>query len=426
VRVLERLEPLVKEGGTIFIGDIRSLPLHEAFHTSVVLEQAPAALDADEVRRRIRQRLQRDNELVLDPAFFRALPQQFRRIGMVTVHLKRGRSRNELTRFRYDVVLGIGRHTGEQGGVSVPSLGALTQPRSPRPESGAGITLNQVRERLASESPVIAMTGLANPRLTEAVRAVELLASDACPETAGAIRRRLSAEPETGIDPEDLYGLATPYEIELSWSETALDRYDTVFRHRSAPLLTQPRLPVVSRKAWNEYTNRPSERPSPSSLALELRELVKERLPEFMVPATIIVLDQLPRAPNGKIDRKGLPQPDAERALTTTRYVAPETELERIISGVWQELLQLERVGKHDNFFDLGANSLLMVQANSRLRAALRRDLTLVDLFRYPTVNALATYLSQNAPESSALTQSQERGRTRIDALQRRRVASQR
>src|SRR5262249_9753048 len=77
-------------------------------------------------------------------------------------------------------------------------------------------------------------------------------------------------------------------------------------------------------------------------------------------------------------------------------------------------------VGTLDNFFDLGANSLLMVQANSRLRAALRRELSLVDLFRYPTVKALAGYLNQTAPDPSALVQSQVRGRPRLDALQRR------
>jgi hypothetical protein len=152
--------------------------------------------------------------------------------------------------------------------------------------------------------------------------------------------------------------------------------------------------------------------------------MAKERLPEYMVPATIIVLDALPRTPNGKIDRKALPEPDRELPRTTTAYVAPATELERTIASVWQELLHLERVGTRDNFFDLGANSLLMVQANSRLRTALRRDLSLVDLFRYPTVNALAAHLSQAGDDQSALQQSRERGRARIDALQRRRVPS--
>jgi acyl-CoA synthetase (AMP-forming)/AMP-acid ligase II len=410
VRVLERLDPLMNEGGTIFIGDVRSLPLQEAFHTSVVLEQAPASLSASEVRQRARQRLQRDNELVFDPMFFQALPQRLPRIGRVAVHLKRGRSRNELTRFRYDVILRIGRHV---------------RPASPAGmESGSGITLTQVRERLTSRAPVVAFSGIPNPRVANAVRAVEMLASDTCPETARAIRERLSAEPQTGIDPEDLYGLDVPHEIELTWSEVGLGCYDAFFRNRSATALEgSPAVPVVSSKAWNEYTNRRSARSASASLPLELKGVLKERLPEFMVPATIILVDTLPRTPNGKIDRKALPQPGTERPLARSPYAAPETELERTISAVWQELLQLERVGRDDNFFDLGANSLLMVQANSQLKAALHQDLTLVDLFRYPTVNALATYLSQTAPDSSALMQGQERGRTRLDALQRRRGA---
>jgi aryl carrier-like protein len=178
------------------------------------------------------------------------------------------------------------------------------------------------------------------------------------------------------------------------------------------------------RKTWEEYTNRRNGLAETSSLALELKELAKERLPEYMVPTTIIVLEALPRTPNGKIDRKALPEPGREAPLTATAFVAPETELEKTISSVWQELLHLERVGKHDNFFDLGANSLLMVQANSRLRTALHRELSLVDLFRYPTVNALAAHLNQTGDEGAALRQSQERGRTRLDALQRRRTAS--
>lgn len=415
--VLERAVPLVQEDGTIFIGDVRSLPLHEAFHTSVALDQAPASQSADELRRHARQRLARDNELVLDPKFFRALPHHLTQISRVDVHLKRGRSANELTRFRYDVFLAIGG----------PPL-----PTSPsRMESGANITLTQVRERLASGESVIAFTGIPNPRVAGAVRAVELLASAACPGTAGEIRRRLSDTPQTGIDPEDLYALEVPYEILLTWCDGAPDRYDAVFRHHSSlPVVTTGNWRTVAaasvdaRRRWSEYTSRPCALRDPSSLAIELKELAKERLPEFMVPAAVVVLDALPRTPNGKVDRNALPQPGSERRTTTTSYVAPESELERTISSVWQELLQLERVGRHDNFFDLGANSLLMVQANSRLRTALGRDLSLVDLFRYPTVNALATYLGKTDHDPSALVQSQERGRARLDALQRRRTSS--
>jgi natural product biosynthesis luciferase-like monooxygenase protein len=409
VGVLERVAPLVREGGAIFVGDVRSLPLLEAFHTSVALEQAPDALAAAEVRQRARQRLERDNELVLDPTFFRALPQHLPRITQVAIHLKRGRYWNELTRFRYDVVLGVGaaRTTGIPAGKNA---------------GGTSLTLAQVRERLASGAPVVAFADVPNPWVAGPVRAAELLASIDCPETAGAIRRQVAAA-ETGIVPEDLYALdVPPYEIEVTWSDAALDRYDAVFRHRSAVVANgSTAVPGTVRKAWSEYANRPGLPSAPSSLALELKELAKERLPEYMVPAAVIVLDALPRTPNGKVDRKALPQPGGEVPQTASRYVAPATELERAIASVWQELLHVERVGSHDNFFDLGANSLLMVQANSRLRSALGRDLSLVDLFRYPTVNALAAHLGRADDDNTALVQSQERGRARLDALQRRR-----
>jgi natural product biosynthesis luciferase-like monooxygenase protein len=120
VRVLERVTPLVRDGGTIFIGDVRNLALQEAFHTSVALEQAPADLEASELRERVRQRLERDSELVLDPAFFGALRRQLPRIGRVTIQLKRGRFANEMIRFRYEVLLAMDRQPAHAGGGGGP------------------------------------------------------------------------------------------------------------------------------------------------------------------------------------------------------------------------------------------------------------------------------------------------------------------
>ena len=112
-----------------------------------------------------------------------------------------------------------------------------------------------------------------------------------------------------------------------------------------------------------------------------------------MVPAAIVVLESLPLTPNGKVDRAALPSPDARPELQEA-FVPPGSEEERAISAVWQEALHLERVGVHDNFFELGGHSLLLVQVHSRLRELLKRpDLTVVDLFRFPTVRALAERL---------------------------------
>lgn len=414
--VLRRVASLVREGGAIFVGDVRSLPLNEAFHCSVALEQASDDVAVSEVRQRVRQRLERDSELVMDPAFFRAASQMAPTITGVSIQLKGGRCLNELTRFRYDVWLEIGSSCGA----------AIVDGQ----EAGASITLPEIRERLQAGSPVVAYRGIRNPRVVQAVETAKLLASDSCPETAHAIRRHLESNSKAGVDPAALYALDIPYEIELTWSNQALDCYDAVFRHRTkreaitADTRERADNSPIASKALASFANRPNVMPAATSLALELKDVAKARLPEYMIPATIVLLDSLPRTPNGKIDRKALPEPGLELQRKSTAFVAPETDLEKDISQVWQDLLQLERVGAHDNFFDLGANSLLVVQANSRLRTVLRRELSIVELFQYPTVNALAAHLSRSADEQGALVQSRARGRARIDALQGRRTAS--
>jgi amino acid adenylation domain-containing protein len=125
-----------------------------------------------------------------------------------------------------------------------------------------------------------------------------------------------------------------------------------------------------------------------------LRSSLAERLPDYMVPSHVVILEALPRTPNGKVDRRALPAP-VPKSPRTGAPVAPRTALERTIAAVWAEVLGVERVGVEDNFFDLGGHSLLVARVHGRLRESLGRDdLTMVDLFRHPTVVALARYLA--------------------------------
>jgi hypothetical protein len=117
-----------------------------------------------------------------------------------------------------------------------------------------------------------------------------------------------------------------------------------------------------------------------------------------MVPAIVIGLDALPMTGTGKVDRQALPRPAGDDWLDPTRFAAPQSDMERLIVAVWGELLQLELVGIHDNFFDLGGHSLLLVQVHSRLEALLGRTLPMVDMFRFPTVEALAAHLKLPEP----------------------------
>jgi acyl-CoA synthetase (AMP-forming)/AMP-acid ligase II/precorrin-6B methylase 2 len=411
VSVLLRVSALVRDGGTIFLGDVRSISLNQAFHTAVELERAPAFQSAVELRRRIRLRLERETELVVDPNFFRALAHRLGVIHRLDMYLKRGHHQNEMTCFRYDVLLGVGGPRREEMPASL--------------EYAKDITAAQISEQLASGVPILAINGIPNLRVARAVMAADLVASDACPETVGEIRVRLSESAGTCVDPEDLMALDLNYDVELRWSDERSHCFDAIFRRRDTAAAHGggAAAPLRQLRPCREYTNTPAVQPSGTSLSLELKELAKENLPDYMIPTSIVVMQALPRTPNGKIDRKALPAPEREPTVTVAAYAAPQTEIELAIAAVWQDLLDLDRVGTHDNFFDLGANSLLMVQANSRLRAALRREFSLIDLFRFPTVSALAAHLSQDEDDQSALRQSQERGRARIDAMQRRKSA---
>ncbi len=157
--------------------------------------------------------------------------------------------------------------------------------------------------------------------------------------------------------------------------------------------------------------------------AKELRALLRARLPETMVPAHFVELDRFPQTPNGKIDRKALPAPAAIRLSEAAPAArAPSSELERSIAGVWQEALRVPSVGLDDNFFDLGGHSLLAVKVHRRLREVLARPIAITDLFRFPTVRALAEFLSEGGGTPS-LQDSRDRGAARRDALAARRAA---
>ncbi len=131
---------------------------------------------------------------------------------------------------------------------------------------------------------------------------------------------------------------------------------------------------------------------APADLKAYLRAYLRERLPEFMVPAVFMELPALPLTPSGKVDRRDLPEAVAARP-DADAYVAPKTELERAIAAVWRDLLGIDRIGTEDNFFELGAHSLLLVRAHARLREALGHELTVIDLFRHASVGALARHL---------------------------------
>jgi hypothetical protein len=161
-----------------------------------------------------------------------------------------------------------------------------------------------------------------------------------------------------------------------------------------------------------------------------LREHLRRRLPDYMVPAAFVALDALPLTPNGKVDRHALPAPPGGLAEHVGEYAAPSSETERAVAAVWQEVLGVDEVSIDDSFFDLGGHSLLLVQVHERLsRLFPEQGLAILDLFEYPTVRSLSGRLSRAAgalrPASPA-TDGQAKRQEGRQRLARRREVRQR
>jgi acyl carrier protein len=125
----------------------------------------------------------------------------------------------------------------------------------------------------------------------------------------------------------------------------------------------------------------------------ELREYLKDQLPEYMIPAKIVTLPKLPLNANGKVDRRNLPDPE-ELIPQTADFTAPRNEIEIGIVRIWAELLGREKIGIRENFFELGGHSLIAIQATSRMRQQFRVPLEVEAVFDHPTVEELAVVVA--------------------------------
>ncbi|MDZ8034054.1 non-ribosomal peptide synthetase [Nostoc sp. DedSLP04] len=399
VSVLEGAVKMVAPGGFIFVGDVRSLPLLSAFHADVILYQTSQELPTEDWWQRVQKNLQEDQELVIDPVFFNVLVQHLPQISQVQIQLKRGRDRNELTRFRYDVIL----HVGDRVSPSIePQCWDWQQDE---------LTLSSVRQLLLETPEIAIVKNVPNARLWQQVKLLELLARDEKPATVGGLLQNLEAlTQQEGIEPEDFWSLSEelPYSIDISWSDTGTnDCYDVVFSRRSLGLISHGILPLLKEtpqlKPWNHYANNPLQGKLTRQLVPRLRSFLKQSLPDYMIPSAFVTLEALPLTSNGKVDRRALPAPQTTRADLEKAFVAPRTLEEQVLADIWAEILGLERVGIHDNFFVLGGDSIRSIQV---LALAKERGLhfSVQQMFLHQTIYELTQNLA-TAKTSNRITE---------------------
>ena len=164
--------------------------------------------------------------------------------------------------------------------------------------------------------------------------------------------------------------------------ETALYNVYAVREDKARVVDHQPQ-PRLSAEPVDRWSN-------PRQLSDEISAFLKERLPEYMLPAALVLLEALPLTPNGKVDRRGLPKPEATLLRMQPVYSPPVTAVEQVLAGFWMGLLGIKQIGLNDNFFQLGGHSILATQLISRIRGMLHVDLSLRSIFDAPTLAAQA------------------------------------
>ncbi len=151
-----------------------------------------------------------------------------------------------------------------------------------------------------------------------------------------------------------------------------------------------------------------------------LKTYVGATLPEYMVPSQFITLERMPLTPNGKLNRNALPEP-SQVAAPVQRFVAPATDAEKKLAVIWQDVLGLEQVGSHNNFFDIGGHSLLLARVHAAIRKQFPKNISLLDLFRYTTIHSLAAFLSDSSGAEPARGLNAERAQRQREAAKRQR-----
>jgi len=390
--VLDRAVSLVRPGGTVFVGDVRSHQLLEAYQTSVQLSRLEGDTPADKLAQRIVRHSRQEEELLIDPDFFHWLKTRVPAIGGVEVQLRRGAVVNEMNAFRYDVRLHVGP-TAKPSNFEVELDGAKES-----------IGTREIKQALRDDPASLVAHDLWNARVLGELRAIECLEKPRKFPTVGDIKTevtRLAGEEGSGVDPEELWELAASmgYALELRFACSGHPgRIDAAFRpldesngHKGSCFVDRPAVDLAA--SASAYGNNPIMSKLTQHLGKILRDHLAKDLPEYMVPSVFVPLEAMPLSPNGKVDRKSLPEPASVRPEVAGTYVPPTSNLQEILCYIWENVMSIDRVGIDDAFLELGGHSILAVQIQARLSEIFPFPIELRSIFEAGTVAHLAEHL---------------------------------
>ncbi|VXD10569.1 Non-ribosomal peptide synthase involved in Hassallidin biosynthesis [Planktothrix serta PCC 8927] len=370
-------------GGRLFIGDNRSLPLLKYFYSSIAFYQADDTIDRKSFQNQIQRFIEEENELVIDPNFFVNLTDVFP-IAAVEIHLKEESNYNELTKYRYDVVL-------HKSGTEDHDFVEVNWEDWEISNSD----LSDLKKRIIS-TDTIGWRLIPNKRLIQDEAIYQWMEGYSHENSIRELRSLIEhLDVEKAVDPSYFYGLAKEIGrgITISYSQENHRCFDVCFYQITSNKRRLPIMPITqksSSQATHGDSNDPLKGRLVKTFISQLKEQVRQQLPEYMCPASFVLLESFPITPSGKLDRRALPAPKLEFVIDKQAFVEPKTSTQARLCKLWIDVLGIDRIGITDDFFHLGGHSLLATKLVSRIREEFNVALPLRKVFEAPTIASLA------------------------------------
>jgi len=343
-------------------------------------------------------RINREKELLVHPGFFRKLPEFCPEVSGIDIMVKSGAAINELTKFRYDAAI----HKGN----GMQALKPVIVNWESMP-----LNMDEIECKLKDIGmEEFHLVNVPNGRITLdsfIMNEISKLGSD---ESLEPIYELIESENASfGLQPSDIYTLGKKFNKKVIVKPSGWDKVDVIFRplaHKPAQdesTIWEKREVAISIQAdeISEYANNPAQVLEGNTIIDEVRQHLERKLPGYMVPSTLIIINQLPLLPNGKLDRKSLPEPSYIRPDISTEYYPPRSPAEEKIMRIWSDILRIEQIGIYDSFFELGGHSLLALKLLSSLSEHFAVDIVLSEFLTKPTISNIADMLEMSTEKKA-------------------------
>ena len=379
--VLEKCMNILNGQGRIIIGDVRDNRLLDLFKARLRMQKLQDAVSVKEFNWGLGQDIIKEEELCFDPAYFYNLKNKYPEITHVEIFWKQGDYINELSLYRFTVVI----YVGIERNVVTPTWEKWNELADKK----------NIFSGNRNQQGIKAISSVPNPRLGKEKLLDEALQNKSL-KTVGEIMQVIENASQETMQVKQLIQTAASngYHQKQLLSEDAF-LVNLLFEYSPSNAFVLPPTINSNQQANIEVTNIPLFTDISFLLQKAIRETMLNSLPDYMVPSEFTALRQLPLTSNGKVDRVFLSQREERIFVNTLNYLPPSTDLEKSIAQIWKELLHLERVGIEDNFFELGGHSLLAMRVIAAIRKELEVELNIKELFIHPTIGLLARHIQK-------------------------------